>query len=130
MLQRVISIKNVGRFKNCAAAGDVAFRRYTMIFAEKARGKTTVCDILGSLSRNSPDIIIGRTNTPKRGAARSSIADRLRRDPQRINGPPGADRTESDEAVRWRARCGDFADEQEDDDRETGLGIRAGPDGP
>lgn len=60
MLQRVISIKNVGRFKNCAAGGDVTFRRYTLIFAENARGKTTLCDILRSLSTNAPDIIIGR----------------------------------------------------------------------
>jgi len=60
MLQRVISIRNVGRFKNCAANGDVTFRRYTLIFAENARGKTTLCDILRSLSKNSPDIIIGR----------------------------------------------------------------------
>jgi wobble nucleotide-excising tRNase len=61
MLQRVISIKNVGRFKNCAASGDVTFRRYTLIFAENARGKTTLCDILRSLFTNTPSIIIGRT---------------------------------------------------------------------
>jgi len=60
VLQRVISIRNVGRFKNCGAAGDVTFRRYTLIFAENARGKTTLCDILRSLSRNVPDIVLGR----------------------------------------------------------------------
>ena len=68
MLQRVISIKNVGRFRNCGAAGDVAFRRYTLIFAENARGKTTLCDILRSLSRNVPDIVVGRATL---GAAES-----------------------------------------------------------
>lgn len=61
MLQRVISIRNVGRFKNCAASGDVTFRRYTLVFAENARGKTTLCDILRSLARNAPDIVVGRT---------------------------------------------------------------------
>jgi wobble nucleotide-excising tRNase len=60
MLQRVVSIKNVGRFRNCAAIGDVTFRRYTLVFAENARGKTTLCDILRSLTRNAPDIVIGR----------------------------------------------------------------------
>lgn len=60
MLQRVISIKNVGRFKNCAASGDVTFRRYRLIFAENARGKTTLCDILRSLSMDASDIIVGR----------------------------------------------------------------------
>jgi wobble nucleotide-excising tRNase len=60
MLQRVISIKNVGRFKNCAALGDVTFRRFTLIVAENARGKTTICAILRSLFTNIPALIIGR----------------------------------------------------------------------
>jgi wobble nucleotide-excising tRNase len=61
MLQRIVSIKNVGRFKNCSAIGDVTFRRYTLIFAENARGKTTLCDILRSLAKNEPAIVVGRT---------------------------------------------------------------------
>jgi wobble nucleotide-excising tRNase len=60
MLQRVISIKSVGRFKNCAALGDVTFRRFTLIFAENARGKTTMCAILRSLATNTPAFVIGR----------------------------------------------------------------------
>lgn len=60
MLQRIIAIRNVGRFRNCAANGDVTFRRYTLMFAENARGKTTLCDILRSLAKNAPEIIIGR----------------------------------------------------------------------
>src|SRR6185437_6394008 len=60
MLQRVISIKNVGRFRNCTAIGDVTFRRYTLIFAENARGKTTFCDILRSLFTNTPALVVGR----------------------------------------------------------------------
>lgn len=60
MLQRIISIRNVGRFKNCAAMGDVTFRRYTLMFGENARGKTTLCDILRSLFTNTPAIVVGR----------------------------------------------------------------------
>lgn len=67
MLQRIIGIKNVGRFLNCAAAGDVTLRRYTMIFAENARGKTTLCDILRSLSKNDPSIVIGRRTLGSQG---------------------------------------------------------------
>ncbi len=40
--------------------GDVSFRRYTLIFGENARGKTTLCDILRSLFTNTPAIVIGR----------------------------------------------------------------------
>jgi wobble nucleotide-excising tRNase len=60
MLQRVIAIKNVGRFKSCAAVGDVTFRRFTLIFAENGRGKTTLCAILRSLFTNTPALILGR----------------------------------------------------------------------
>lgn len=60
MLQKIISIKNVGRFHNCAAVGDVTFRRVTLIFAENGRGKTTLCAILRSLFTNMPAFIIGR----------------------------------------------------------------------
>jgi wobble nucleotide-excising tRNase len=61
MLQRVIHIRNVGRFRNCAAVGDVTFRRFTLIFAENGRGKTTLCTILRSLFTNTPALVIGRT---------------------------------------------------------------------
>jgi wobble nucleotide-excising tRNase len=67
MLQRIISIKNVGRFKDCAAAGDVTFRRFTLIFAENGRGKTTLCAILRSLFTNTPALIIGRTTLGSMG---------------------------------------------------------------
>ena len=60
MLQRIISIKNVGRFQSCAALGDVTFRRFTLVFAENGRGKTTLCAILRSLFTNTPAFVIGR----------------------------------------------------------------------
>ena len=60
MLQKIISIKNVGRFQSCAALGDVTFRRFTLVFAENGRGKTTLCAILRSLSTNTPAFVIGR----------------------------------------------------------------------
>lgn len=59
-LEKIVSIKNVGRFLNCAAAGDVTFRRYTLVFAENGRGKTTLCAILRSLQSGEPGHIAGR----------------------------------------------------------------------
>jgi wobble nucleotide-excising tRNase len=67
MSQRIISIKNVGRFRSCAAVGDVTFRRFTLIFGENARGKTTLCAILRSLSMNTPAFIVGRTTLGSMG---------------------------------------------------------------
>lgn len=62
MLQRIVAIKNVGRLRNCAAAGDVTFRRATLLYAENGRGKTTLCAVLRSLFTNNPDLVLGRTS--------------------------------------------------------------------
>jgi wobble nucleotide-excising tRNase len=60
MLQKVILIRNVGRFRHVAFRGDAAFGRYTLICAENGRGKSTLCAILRSLLTNSPSLIRGR----------------------------------------------------------------------
>ncbi|MBM4285781.1 MAG: hypothetical protein FJ128_11120 [Deltaproteobacteria bacterium] len=73
MLRKVISIKNVGRFFNYRAAGDVELRRYTLVFAENARGKTTICAILRSLQSGDPAYVIGRTTIGSQGAPEINI---------------------------------------------------------
>jgi wobble nucleotide-excising tRNase len=59
-VQRIISVKNVGRLLNSSAYGDVTFRRYNLIFGENGRGKTTLCAIFRSLQSGDPAYIIGR----------------------------------------------------------------------
>ena len=59
-LGKIISIKNIGRFLDSAAVGDVTFKRYNLIFAENGRGKTTLCAILRSLQSGESAYIIGR----------------------------------------------------------------------
>jgi wobble nucleotide-excising tRNase len=60
MLQKIVHIKSVGRFKSCVASGDVTLRRVTLVFAENGRGKTTLCAILRSLLANAPAVVLGR----------------------------------------------------------------------
>lgn len=60
MLRKIIAIKNVGRFQNYSAAGDVTLKRYNLIFAENGRGKTTFCAILRSLQSGDAAYINGR----------------------------------------------------------------------
>ena len=60
-LRKIIAIKNVGRFLNYSASGQVDLKRYNLIFAENGRGKTTVCAILRSLQAGDPAHILGRT---------------------------------------------------------------------
>lgn len=72
-IQRIISIKNIGRFLNAAATGDVTFRRYNLIFAENGRGKTTLCAILRSLLSGEPAHIRGRATLGQPGAPQAVI---------------------------------------------------------
>jgi hypothetical protein len=60
MLQKIVHIKSVGRFKSCVAACDVTLRRVTLVLAENGRGKITLCAILRSLLANAPAVVLGR----------------------------------------------------------------------
>ena len=73
MIERIISIKNIGKFLNCKAAGDVTFRRLTLIYAENGRGKTTFCDIVRSLKTNNGDRIAGRKTLGTSGSPFAEI---------------------------------------------------------
>lgn len=68
MLKRIISIENVGRFKDYQAKGNVELKQVTLIFGENARGKSTLCDILRSLSLDDPALIIGRQTLGQKDA--------------------------------------------------------------
>lgn len=60
MIEKIISIRNIGRFTNCCPRGDVAFRKLVLLFAENGRGKTTLCAILRSLQSGCSEFISKR----------------------------------------------------------------------
>jgi len=60
MIEKIVNIKNIGRFQNCNAKGDVSFRKLTLIFAENGQGKTTMCAILRSLQNGQHEFISER----------------------------------------------------------------------
>lgn len=60
-LRQIKHIGSVGRFRACGAEGDVTFKKFTLIFGENGRGKTTLCSILRSLQTNDPAIVVGRS---------------------------------------------------------------------
>lgn len=55
MIEKIVSIRGIGRFKNYSASGDVSFKKNTIIFSDNGRGKTTLSCILRSLK--SGDVI-------------------------------------------------------------------------
>lgn len=60
MLKKIITIKNIGKFKDYQYEGDVELRKLNIIYANNGRGKTTLVTILRSLKNNDPSIIEGR----------------------------------------------------------------------
>jgi len=69
MLEKIVQIKNIGRFLDYAAKGDVTFRKLTLIYAENGRGKTTLCAVLRSLQSGRSEFIserktLGATEAP------------------------------------------------------------------
>ncbi|MER9791694.1 hypothetical protein [Mesorhizobium sp. M0213] len=59
-MQKIIDIQKVGRFEKLTAPGSLRFSQVTLVFGENGWGKSTLADILRSLTRNDPDIIKGR----------------------------------------------------------------------
>lgn len=62
MLNRIISIKNIGRFEYLKAAngneGD--FSKINVVYARNGSGKTTLCDVFRSAGTNEPAYVMGR----------------------------------------------------------------------
>jgi wobble nucleotide-excising tRNase len=75
MIEKIIFIKNVGKFLNSAAVGDVTFKKLTLFFAENGCGKTTLCAILRSLKTGRHEYISERKTLGATNA--SSIQIRL-----------------------------------------------------
>ena len=62
MINKIISIKNTGKFRSFTAQGNsnALFNRMNIIYSENGRGKTTLSNIFRSLNDQNGELIIGR----------------------------------------------------------------------
>ncbi|NDW07821.1 AAA family ATPase [Jiella pacifica] len=60
MLQEIRFIQCIGRFEEAKSLQNTRFKLCTLIFGENGWGKSTLADILRSLSTNNPSILAGR----------------------------------------------------------------------
>ena len=60
MLRKFVTIKNVGKFRNCYAVGDIDLRRLSLVFGENGRGKTTLGAVLRSLQSGDANPVLER----------------------------------------------------------------------
>ena len=84
MIRKIISIKNMGRFKNSAAAGNPDLTRHTLIVGANGSGKTTLCAMLRSLKSGDPAHITGRKTLGVEGPPTVELL--LPAGPARFNG--------------------------------------------
>ena len=59
-LREVKYIQNIGRFEKGQSVADAKFGPCTLVFGENGWGKSTLADLLRSLTMNNPNIVIGR----------------------------------------------------------------------
>jgi wobble nucleotide-excising tRNase len=60
MLKKIISVKNVGRFRNSAVSGNPQLAKHTYIVGANGYGKTTLCSVLRSLKTGDASHVVGR----------------------------------------------------------------------
>ena len=57
VLTHINLIRNVGRFDCVSAGANIPFQKFTVIYGENGRGKTTISAVLKSLARNDPALV-------------------------------------------------------------------------
>jgi len=60
MIKKFIKIKNIGKFANYSAQGDISLDEVNIIYGENSAGKTTLTSIIRSLLKNEPGLILER----------------------------------------------------------------------
>ena len=60
LLREVKYLQNVGRFEKGLSVAGATFGPCTLVFGENGWGKSTLADLLRSLTMHNPDIVIGR----------------------------------------------------------------------
>ncbi len=63
MINKIDRLISIGKFRNYQAAGQVNFKKLTLIYGDNGGGKTTLTSVLRSLTTNSPDIVRSRIST-------------------------------------------------------------------
>ena len=60
LLREVKYVQNIGRFEKGLSVAGATFGPCTLVFGENGWGKSTLADLLRSLTMHNPDIVIGR----------------------------------------------------------------------
>lgn len=74
MINKVENLVSIGKYRSYQAAGQVNFKKLTLIYGDNGGGKTTLTSIFRSLTTNNPDIIRHRVSTNHTSAQAAQIS--------------------------------------------------------
>jgi len=63
MINKVEHLTSIGKFRAYLAAGQVNFKKLTLVYGDNGGGKTTLTSVFRSLTTNNPEIIRSRIST-------------------------------------------------------------------
>ena len=58
--ERISLLRNVGQFDSVNAGAQIPLSKFSLVYAENGRGKTTIAAILRSLKSNEPQLVSER----------------------------------------------------------------------
>jgi len=76
MIRKVERLISIGKYRNYNSAGQVDFKKLTVIYGDNGGGKTTLTSILRSLSTNDIEIIKSRISTNHSAPQAAQIIER------------------------------------------------------
>ena len=63
MIHKINYLTSIGRYRKYVAAGQVDFKKMTLIYGDNGGGKTTLTSVLRSLAINNPSLVLRRKST-------------------------------------------------------------------
>lgn len=76
LIKKIVTIKNTGKFRACSPKG-IQLNKFTIIYSENGRGKTTLSNIFRSLHEQNGELIVGRKTI---GGVGEQVVDLLSED--------------------------------------------------
>jgi wobble nucleotide-excising tRNase len=73
MINKIVNLVSIGKFRNYQATGQVNFKQLTLIYGDNGGGKTTLSSVFRSLTTNNPEIIRNRISTNNAAAQAAQI---------------------------------------------------------
>lgn len=73
MINKIISLSNIGRFEDYSAVGDVEFKKLNLVYGENGKGKSTLTAVYRSLKSNDPMVIMEKATLGSKDSPAAQI---------------------------------------------------------